>query len=356
MGKKLNVLITGIGRMGSIHTMAYHQLPGFNIAGMADLNESRAREICSSLDLDIPVFTDFYQAVDKLNPEVVSICTHTNTHADFAVYAMSKGAHIFVEKPIARSAEEADKVRTAIVKTGRKFIVGYILRRHPSWQRFIDMTQELGKPLIMRMNLNQQSYAERWATHKSFIEKLPPLVDCGVHYVDVMCQMTRSKPKMVNGIGARVTSEIEPDKVNYGQLQVVFEDNSVGWYEVGWGPMMSKTSNFIKDVIGPAGSVSIDKDPAEDPSSVKGHTEAERLIRHFSDVDGKGLCSKEDEIISFPDSPSHDELCKLEQEYLYKAVTEDIDILQHVDDAVNSLKICLAAVESYETGKTVYLD
>ena len=355
MKKILNVLITGIGRMGHTHTIAYHQLSGFNIVGISDLNESRAQEQCSSLNLDIPVFTDFYTAVDKLKPDIVSICTHTDTHADFAVYAMNKGAHVFVEKPIARSAEEADKVRAAVVKTGRKLIVGYILRRHPSWQQFVEMTRELGKPLIMRMNLNQQSYTERWATHKAFIDILPPLVDCGVHYVDVMCQMTRSKPKMVNGIGARVTSEIEPDKVNYGQLQVVFEDNSVGWYEVGWGPMMSKTSNFIKDVIGPAGSVSIDKDPSEDPSSVKGHTEAERLIHHYSDVDENGLSSKEDEIIFFPDSPSHDELCKLEQEYLYKSITEDIYIIPHVDDAVNSLKICLAAVESYKTGKTVYL-
>ena len=120
--------------------------------------------------------------------------------------------------------------------------------------------------------------------------------------------------------------------------------------------MMSKTSNFIKDVIGPGGSVSIDKDPTEDPSSVKGHTEAERLIRHFSDVDENCLCSKEDEIISFPESPDHEELCKLEQEYLYKVITEDIDIISHVEDAVNSLKICLAAVESYKTGKTIYLD
>jgi hypothetical protein len=68
------------------------------------------------------------------------------------------------------------------------------------------------------------------------------------------------------------------------------------------------------------------------------------------------LSSREDEIISFPDSPSHDELCKLEQEYLYRAIKEDIDIMPHVDDAVNSLKICLAAVESYKKGKTVYLD
>jgi hypothetical protein len=56
---------------------------------------------------------------------------------------------------------------------------------------------------------------------------------------------------------ARLTDELPPRQVNYGQLQVTFEDGSVGWYEAGWGPMMSETAFFVKDVIGPKGCVSI---------------------------------------------------------------------------------------------------
>ena len=44
---------------------------------------------------------------------------------------------------------------------------------------------------------------------------------------------------------------------NYGHLQITFEDGSIGWYEAGWGPMISQTAFFVKDVIGPNGSVSI---------------------------------------------------------------------------------------------------
>ena len=50
---------------------------------------------------------------------------------------------------------------------------------------------------------------------------------------------------------------------NYGHLQVTFDDGSVGWYEAGWGPMMSEVAFFVKDVIGPKGCVSIVKDPSE---------------------------------------------------------------------------------------------
>jgi predicted dehydrogenase len=92
---------------------------------------------------------------------------------------------------------------------------------------------------------------------------MSPIVDCGVHYVDVMCQMTGARPIRVSGVGARLTNELKPDMFNYGQLQVTFDDGSVGWYEAGWGPMMSEVAFFVKDVIGPRGSVSIVKDPNE---------------------------------------------------------------------------------------------
>ena len=61
----------------------------------------------------------------------------------------------------------------------------------------------------------------------------------------------------MSGIGAQLTDELPKDKINYGHLQVTFEDGSVGWYEAGWGPMMSETAFFVKDVVGPLGSASI---------------------------------------------------------------------------------------------------
>ena len=123
--------------------------------------------------------------------------------------------------------------------------------------KVIELSQQLGKPLVMRMNLNQQSHGRMWDVHRNLMATLSPIVDCGVHYIDVMCQMTRSRPTHVSAIGARLTDDIPTDNYNYGQLQIRFEDGSVGWYEAGWGPMISETAFFVKDVIGPKGSVSI---------------------------------------------------------------------------------------------------
>ncbi len=101
---------------------------------------------------------------------------------------------------------------------------------------------------------------------------MSPIVDCGVHYVDVMCQMTGAKPVRVSAVGARLSDELKPGMYNYGQLQVTFDDGSVGWYEAGWGPMMSEVAFFVKDVVGPKGCASIVKDPNE--------ATRQRLVRH----------------------------------------------------------------------------
>ena len=112
-------------------------------------------------------------------------------------------------------------------RLGRKLVVGYILRHHPSWQKFIEMSHDLGKPLVMRMNLNQQSSGDNWTTHKNLMSSISPIVDCAVHYVDVMCQMTGARPVRVHAVGARLTEELIPQMYNYGHLQVVFDDESL---------------------------------------------------------------------------------------------------------------------------------
>ncbi len=161
---------------------------------------------------------------------------------------------MFCEKPLADTLAAAEAIVAAARAAKKALLVGYILRVHPSWTRFVEIGRTLGKPLVMRMNLNQQSSGSFWEVHKSLMTSTSPIVDCGVHYVDVMCQVTRAKPVLVHAVGARLTDEIAPSMVNYGHLHIAFDDGSVGWYEAGWGPMMSETAFFVKDMIGPNGS------------------------------------------------------------------------------------------------------
>lgn len=356
--KKLKVLLVGCGHMGGSHGMAYENMPGYELVGVVARSAAKAEAFVKSIGASCPVYTDYYAALDASNPDVVCICTYTETHAPYAIKAFEKGCHVFLEKPIAQTVEEAKAVAEAAKKANKKLVVGYILRHHPSWKKFVEVARTLGKPLVMRMNLNQQSHGEAWRIHKNLLASLSPIVDCGVHYIDVMCQMTRAKPVSVSAIYARLSDEIAADKSNYGQLQIRFDDGSVGWYEAGWGPMISTNAFFIKDVIGPKGCASICAEYAHsdtESDTVNSHTKTEKIRLHSSQTNPDGSFAKPDQWLDNSGEPDHNELCRLEQEYLYNAIVNDTDLSDHIADAVNSLAIALAADKSAREGKTVYL-
>ncbi|WP_460638986.1 Gfo/Idh/MocA family protein [Larkinella harenae] len=353
----VRVLVVGCGNMGASHAIAYSTQDGFEICGIVSTGKSK-EALNERLGGGYPLFSDLTTALQETKPDAVCISTYPDTHEAFAIQSLESGCHVFIEKPLADTVEGAERVVAAAEKAGKKVVVGYILRHHPSWEKFVEVAQGLGRPLVMRMNLNQQSHGYMWTVHRNLMKSLSPIVDCGVHYIDVMCQMTRSKPVQVNAIGARLTEEIPAGNYNYGQLQIRFEDGSVGWYEAGWGPMMSETAFFVKDVIGPKGCVSIVAKNAGGvgkSDNVDAHTKTESLRVHHAALDKDDQFVQEDTWIDMQDEPDHQELCNREQRFFLKAIQENVDLTDHLQDAVNSLRIAFACDESVRTGQPVML-
>jgi predicted dehydrogenase len=165
--------------MGMSHALAYARIEGFEVAGLCARHVGEVT-LASSL-AGVPQFTRYEDALAATKPDLVSINTFTDTHADYAIKAMEAGAHVFVEKPLAETVADAERVVAAASRQKRKLVVGYILRHHPSWVRFIEIARTLGSPMVFRMNLNQQSAGREWETHKRLMQSLSPIVDCGVH-------------------------------------------------------------------------------------------------------------------------------------------------------------------------------
>ena len=339
----IRVLVAGLGNMGQSHALAYHNNPEYRIVGLANRS---SRPLPPEL-AGYPLFEDYAQALAATAPDLVCVATYTDTHADYAVAAMEAGAHVFVEKPLAGNVADARRVVDAATRLGRKLVVGYILRHHPSWQRVIAEARDLGGPYVFRLNLNQQSTGPTWEVHKALMETTPPIVDCGVHYVDVMLQITDAAPVEVRGMGLRLSPEIAPDMYNYGHFQVLFADGSLGWYEAGWGPMMSDTAFFVKDVVSPNGAVSIRMPESARSDDIDTHTKTSTLRVH--------RVGRADEDLSMADEPGHQDLCDREQAFVARAIAEDLDLSRHMHDAVRSLAICVAADESVRSGQIVTL-
>jgi predicted dehydrogenase len=341
--KPIRTLVAGLGSMGRSHALAYHRDPAFEIVGL--VNRSTP-EIPPELRL-YEISPDFHEALARLKPDLVSIATYSDSHAGYACAAMDAGAHVFVEKPLATTTADAERVAKKAFESNRKVVVGYILRHHPSWQRLIAEARALGPPYVFRLNLNQQSSGPTWEANKALMQSTSPIVDCGVHYVDVMCQITDAAPVEVRGMGVRLSNEIAEDMYNYGHFQVLFADGSLGWYEAAWGPMISDTAFFVKDVVSPNGAVSIRMPETARSDDIDTHTKTSLIRLH--------RIGEPDQDLSMADEPDHQDLCDREAAYVARAIAEDLDLTRHMADAVASLRVCLAADESVRSGQPVKL-
>src|SRR6185295_7735380 len=168
------------------HARAYHKMSGdFEIVGLVSRGKESRGKLNTEFGGRYTEFSDYAAALAQTQPDAVCISTYTDTHAAYAIAALEAGAHVFLEKPIAVTIADAERVVEAARRAKRALVIGYILQVHPSWQAFTDIARTLGTPLVMRMNLNQQSSGGEWATHQKLLQSTSPLVDCGVHYVDV---------------------------------------------------------------------------------------------------------------------------------------------------------------------------
>lgn len=352
MKNEIKVLSVGAGFMGSLHAKAYDRIDGVRNVGIVTRNYASSEQLACELAGDVPRFTDFEEALEKTSPDAIAISTYTDSHFHYVSTALNRGLHVFVEKPLAETIEQSQELFDLANRVNRKLYVGYILMTHPSWSRFIEIAHELGKPLAMRMNLNQQTKGEFYDTLFNIMQVQSPIVDCGVHYVDIMYQMAQSRPVRVHAIGCRNWDLVPEHICNYGQLQVEFEDGSVGWYEAGWGPMMSETAYFVKDVVGPAGAASIvpDKGRSDDKDH---HVEANTILRHFAEQKDKEFVH-DDERIRI-DEPDHEGLAVLEQQAFIDCIRNDQDMSSHQDRVMTSLRIVFAADQSQKTRSVVDL-
>jgi predicted dehydrogenase len=341
--KPIRVLVIGLGNMGRSHALTYHLNPAFQIIGLVNRSAVNLPPELQGYE----VTQDYFEALVRHKPDLVCVATYSDSHAEYAVAAMEAGCHVFVEKPLATTVADARRVADCAARTGKKVVAGYILRHHPSWQRLIAEARALGGPYVFRLNLNQQSSGPTWEVHKALMQTTSPIVDCGVHYVDVMCQITDAKPVEVRGMGLRLSDDIAPEMYNYGHFQVLFDDGSLGWYEAGWGPMMSDTAFFVKDVVSPNGAVSIRMPEGARSDDIDTHTRTSLLRIH--------KVATGDTDISMADEPGHQDLCNREQAFVAQAISEDLDLTRHLQDAVQSLAICLAADESVRSGLPVKL-
>ncbi|NER13326.1 Gfo/Idh/MocA family oxidoreductase [Leptobacterium flavescens] len=200
--------VLGAGHLGKIHLRLLQQSEKYELVGFYDPDQQNAGKIQEEFGYNS--FSSLDELIDAV--DVVDIVTPTLSHYDCAVQAIGKGKHIFIEKPIANSVEEAEKLIKLASDHGVKGQVGHVERFNPA---FISVKDKISNPMFIETH--------RLAEFNPRGTDVPVVLDLMIHDIDIILSVVDSKVKSINASGVSVISK-SPDIAN---ARIEFENGCV---------------------------------------------------------------------------------------------------------------------------------
>jgi predicted dehydrogenase len=222
--------VLGAGHLGKIHLRLLNQSDKFNLVGFYDADADNAKKV--EAEFGYKYFDSIETLVDAV--DVVDIVTPTLSHYDCAKQAILKGKHIFIEKPITNTVEEAEKIRDMVAEHGVKGQVGHVERFNPAFKAVKD---DLKSPMFIETH--------RLAEFNPRGTDVPVVLDLMIHDIDIILSVVKSKVKNINASGVSVISAT-PDIAN---ARIEFENGCVANLTASRISLknMRKTRFFQKD-------------------------------------------------------------------------------------------------------------
>jgi len=204
----LKVGVLGAGHLGKIHLRLLNQSEQYQLVGFYDPMLDNAKKVAEEFGYK------FFDSIEKLIDavDVVDIVTPTVNHFDCAKMAIEKGKHIFIEKPITTTVEEAEKLRGLVKKHGVRGQVGHVERFNPA---FTGVKDKIENPMFIETH--------RLAEFNPRGTDVPVVLDLMIHDIDIILSVVKSKVISVHASGVSVISET-PDIAN---ARLEFENGCV---------------------------------------------------------------------------------------------------------------------------------
>jgi UDP-N-acetylglucosamine 3-dehydrogenase len=220
----LKSCIIGLGAMGRNHARVAAEVAGTKLVGLADPSEQN-RTIAQRVAPGVNVYADYREMLEAEKPHMATLAVPTDLHCELACAVLARGVHVMVEKPIAPSIAEADKMIAAGVLHNRKLMVGHIERFNPAVQEMRRLVAEktIGKIF--------QLHARRLSPFPSRIQDVGVILDLATHDIDAMHFITGSKVVRAFAETARQAHKSCEDMVS-GLLR--FESGEIGLLDVSW--------------------------------------------------------------------------------------------------------------------------
>jgi predicted dehydrogenase len=211
--QNLKTAVIGVGSLGRHHARNYAEIAAggqTEFVGVCDSNAENARAIADQNSCNY--FTDWRELLDKV--DAVSIVTPTETHCEIACAFLEKGVHVLVEKPIALSLEEADKMIETAEKSGAKLMVGHLERYNPA---MVALRPYITKPLYFEIH--------RVSPFPDRSLDVDVVLDVMIHDLDAIQWLVGENVKVseIRAVGIPVIS----DKVDAANARIEFENGTV---------------------------------------------------------------------------------------------------------------------------------
>jgi UDP-N-acetylglucosamine 3-dehydrogenase len=215
--------VVGVGSIGRHHVRIYNQFDDVRLAGIADTDEGRRTGIARRYN--IPAYASYQELFARERLDVVSIAVPTVNHCEVALAAIEAGVHVLVEKPIAATVEDADKIIQRAAAAGLTLTVGHVERFNPALaelkHRLAD--GELGHVF--------QVHARRLSPFPSYIRDVGVVMDLATHELDIMRYLLGSEADRIYAETERNLHAKHEDMLS-GIIR--FENGIVGVLDINW--------------------------------------------------------------------------------------------------------------------------
>lgn len=329
----VKVALIGCGTMGRTHLAGYEKLKNVKVTAICDLDVQKA-EAQKAKHPEAVVYTDFDAMMQQADFEVLDVCLPTYLHKQYAVCGMEAGKHVFCEKPIALTTEDAQFMLDTAKRCGVKFSVGHVLRFFPGYKNAVEQVKNgrIGIPRLIRTTRNQAFPQWSWeGWYKDYDKSGGPIVDLIIHDFDWIIHnfgsVERVFAKSFNG-------NIKEQEHCMAILKL--KNGSLAHVEGSWAYPAGTAFRMTFEVVGTNAQIEFDN---LESSPVIKHTNVDGIyhLDRYSPVPGtmEPYCAELNEFI--------------------QCVEKDLPPVVTGEEALEALRVSLAALESSKTGKPVTL-
>lgn len=253
--EKVKIGVIGLGGVAQlVHLPNLSKIQNAELTAVAEINKNRLQTIGDKFNVK-QRFNNYQDMIDKSDIEAVIVATPTSTHKEIAIDCLNAGKDVLVEKPLARTFNEAKQIVDAAKKSKRKLMVGMNLRYRPDTMllRSFLNSDEIGDPFYIKCGwIRKQSSSEKWFTKKEESGG-GVIIDLGVHILDLALWLM-DYPEVLS-VSAQnffhYTKNVEDTSI----CCVKCKNSSVISMEVSWSLPVEK-DHFYLDVFGTKGSFS----------------------------------------------------------------------------------------------------